>query len=244
MGLKEEFESSGNWLFRWRSYIPLFLLLLVGVGLMRFRYPFQSHLLNQIWTVICLMVSFVGLGIRILVIAYVPKNTSGRNTKEQVADTLNTRGLYSIVRNPLYLGNFLMWLGIFLSIGVWWLTIMVAFVFWIYYERIIFAEEEYLRKKFGETFLDWSKRTPCFIPNVRNWNPSERKMSLRKVLRQEYSGFFAIIACFTSLEIVKAIIVEKRLYLNLLWIIVFTSGLIVYVLLRALKKKTKILDVN
>ncbi|MGB8874133.1 MAG: hypothetical protein WCC75_12145, partial [Desulfobaccales bacterium] len=41
-----------------------------------------------------------------------PRGTSGRNTQGQVAETLNTTGIYSLVRNPLYLGNFLIWLGL------------------------------------------------------------------------------------------------------------------------------------
>ena len=56
--------------------------------------------------------SFFGLGIRVFTVGFTPKNTSGRNTAEQIADVLNTSGIYSMVRHPLYVGNFFMWLGI------------------------------------------------------------------------------------------------------------------------------------
>ena len=63
--------------------------------------------------------------------------------------TLNTSGLYSVVRHPLYLGNYLMWLGVALFSRTWWAPVIVSLVFWLYYERIMFAEEEFLRRQFG-----------------------------------------------------------------------------------------------
>ncbi|NLL27934.1 MAG: DUF1295 domain-containing protein [Bacteroidales bacterium] len=49
--------------------------------------------------------------------SFIPKGISGKNTEKQIADFLNTKGMYSIVRHPLYLGDFLMWLGLFIYIG-------------------------------------------------------------------------------------------------------------------------------
>jgi len=61
---------------------------------------------------IFLGVSILGETIRIFTVGYAPRNTSGRNTiAGQIADELNTSGIYSLVRHPLYLGNFFIWLG-------------------------------------------------------------------------------------------------------------------------------------
>ncbi|GAI74444.1 unnamed protein product [marine sediment metagenome] len=38
-----------------------------------------------------------------------------------------------------------------------------------YYERIIFAEEEFLRKTFGDSYLKWAEQTPTFLPKCKNW---------------------------------------------------------------------------
>ena len=58
---------------------------------------------------IFLAVSLLGEAIRIITVGHAPRNTSGRNTTEgQVADVINTSGIYSIIRHPLYVGNFLL----------------------------------------------------------------------------------------------------------------------------------------
>ena len=172
MALKEHFENSGNWLFRWRSYLPLLLIILV-VGIILTNAPIESGVEenhNEIpFEIGGLFLSFLGLGIRIMVVGYKPRRTSGGNTTEQVADQLNTTGVYSIVRHPLYLGNFIIWFGITLLFESWQTTALVTLIFILYYERIAFAEETFLRNTFGERYLAWAEKTPAFIPRFRNW---------------------------------------------------------------------------
>src|SRR5690625_4190690 len=132
------------------------------------------------------LVSIAGLSIRLVTIGFTSKNTSGRNTTEgQVADTLNTTGIYSTVRHPLYLGNFLMWLGIALWTGNFWFIISFCLFYWVYYERIMFAEESFLRKKFGDRYLEWAEQTPAFFPSLKiikilNVHLTGKKFSDRK----------------------------------------------------------------
>ena len=47
----------------------------------------------------------------------------------------------------------------------------IGLVFWLYYERIMLAEEEFLRARYGKAFDDWAARTPAFLPNFRHWVP-------------------------------------------------------------------------
>ena len=70
-------------------------------------------------------ISVLGFLVRFYTIGTTPKGTSGRNTKEQVADVLNSSGMYSMLRHPLYLGNYLIWLGISLaSFNIYFAIIM------------------------------------------------------------------------------------------------------------------------
>jgi protein-S-isoprenylcysteine O-methyltransferase Ste14 len=245
MALREEWEWQGNWLFRWRSYlplliVPLFLAALYSSGRDTLE---DSGRGRQLWEALCFILSLFGFAIRCLTVAYVPAGTSSRNTKEQIANALNTTGIYSIVRHPLYLGNLIMIFGLLLFLGVWWLALVGGLLFWIYYERIAFAEEEFLRAKFGVPYLEWTENTPAFLPRFRNWKQPGLNFSMRKLLKREYHGFFAIIASFTCLDILREIIAHTwNLQIHLGWVLLFGFGLITYLTLNTLKKKTRILD--
>jgi len=244
MGLKREFENTGNWLFKWRSYLPLVLFGFLLIGIKDYEYFGKNHLYDQLWELSCLALSFFGLAIRAYTIGQVPKGTSGRNTYAQVAEELNTTGIYSAVRHPLYVGNFFCWLGIAMFVHSVWIGIICILAFWLYYERIMFAEEEFLRRKFGKSFEQWASKTPAFIPNVKNWTPANLPFSWRNVLKREYSGFFAIIASFTLLEVLGDVVVSGKIEFDLTWAIIFLLGLTTYLVLRTLKKKTSILVVE
>ncbi|HHE39457.1 MAG TPA: DUF1295 domain-containing protein [Candidatus Cloacimonetes bacterium] len=243
MALKNELRNQGDWLFKHRSYLPLLLLPLVILGVLTGSFLPENRLVEMIFTKFCLLVSFLGLAVRIITIGHVPRRTSGRNTQNQIADSLNTTGIYSVVRHPLYLGNFLMWLGIILFVQSWWLLFIFCLLYWIYYERIMYAEESFLQEKFGEDYFNWSEKTPPFFPNFRKWKKSELDFSLRKVLRMEYSGFFGMICCFVFLHIFRNFIETGRFEVSNCWLGIFIFSLLAYLVLRFLKKKTKVLNV-
>ena len=243
MALREELERQGAWFFRWRSYIPLFMIVLFILALRRFNYPMENHKWDQPWELFCFAISLLGLGLRGFATSCAPRGTSGRNTKGQAATVLNTTGLYSVVRHPLYLGNFLIWFGVALSVRSWWFVSITTLLYWIYYERIIFAEEEFLRRKFGDDYLAWANKAPTFFPRWSQWRAPELPFSWRNALRREYSGFFGIISVFSILDMVEEFLVEKHLTLDPIWVVLFPVGIVTYLTLMFLKKKTKILNV-
>ena len=243
--ISEELVNDGNWLFRWRSYLPVlvFGLFLLFSG----RYslePDNETLQGNFWTLICIVVSFSGLGIRMLTIGCTPRRTSGRNTKNQIADSLNTTGIYSVVRNPLYLGNYIIGLGIALFSKDVFLIVIYSLVFWLYYERIIFAEEEYLKKKFGKKYMDWVNRTPVFIPRFENYQPARLPFSLRNVLKREYSGFLTIILTMFIFKNVEEFYASGSVHTDKWWLLFLCVGITIWFILRSLKKYTPILNVE
>ncbi len=243
MALREEFESFGNWLFRWRSYLPLlftgfFLIALITT-------PPSALRSNSLFEFFCLWISFLGLAIRMYTVGSAPRGTSGRNVMSQRADTLNQTGIYSLVRHPLYLGNFIIWLGISLFTGSWWFIILAIVIFWFYYEKIMFAEEEYLRRQFGQTYLDWAKHTSVFFPTTfAYWKPPQLRFKFKNALRREYSGFFAIVSVYSLMKVVKDSVAANQIVIDGTWLKLFISSLIIYLTLMFLKKKTKFLDVR
>ena len=242
MALREEFESSGNWLFRWRSYLPLLMLSFAVIALGNFRSFFYNGFFDRIWELVCLAISFAGIGIRVYTVSTAPRGTSGRNTKSQVADALNTTGAYSVVRHPLYLGNFLVWFGIVVSVRSWWFAAIAVLIFWLYYERIMFAEEEFLRRKFGEEYLTWAARTPAFFPRFGNWRRSSRSFNLLAGIGSEYSVVFMTVGSFAFLNLIEGRIVRGRFSADKFWAPVFLAGLAFYLIVRLTKKKTQLLN--
>lgn len=247
MALLEEFEKQGNWLFRYRGAIPLVVLLIGTIVYLRTKLHPGSFLLKEPYVIyyetFCLLISLSGFIIRVYTVGHTPENTSGRNTSSQLADRLNTDGMYSLVRHPLYLGNFFMWLGPALLTGNFWFIITFCLFYWIYYERIMFAEEQFLREKFGDVYTTWANKIPAFIPALkrRTFVKPLYPFSLKKVLKKEKNGLAAVFIVFSLFDIAGKLI-QHRTDFNyfLLTLCIFTS--IVYLVLKYLKKNTTILN--
>ncbi|MFA5238200.1 MAG: isoprenylcysteine carboxylmethyltransferase family protein [Phycisphaerae bacterium] len=234
---KERFESAGNWLFRWRSFLPLLTIGLFLIAMRYLSYPQGKDYPDLVWEGICLAVSLFGLAIRFYIAGEIPKGTSGRTTNKPKARSLNTTGTYSVVRNPLYLGNFFVWIGFSMFPRSVFLVIVLALIFLVYYWLIILAEEKVLREKFGSEFDEWAQKTPALFPRFRNWQKTSLPFSLKAAIKREYSTFFAIIAIFTCLKIGEDFFHSGKLAFDPVWMSIFFAGLFAYVILRTLKKK-------
>jgi protein-S-isoprenylcysteine O-methyltransferase Ste14 len=244
MGLRAQLETSGSWLFKHRSYLPLAILPIFVVCLASGTYLGKKHSINEIWQMACMGISFLGLILRVIVVGHAPYGTSGRNTRNQVAETLNVTGLYSVVRHPLYLANYLIIIGFTMEFHVWWLFLLISCIYALYYERIMLAEEAFLRVRFGEVFEKWSAETPAFIPKFNGWKPSPVPFCVRTVLQREYNAFFLIIAVFFLLDLIGDSIVEGRFKVDPVWFTILICGFLIFATLRTLKKRTHLLTVE
>lgn len=241
MALVHEFENSGNWLFRRRSWLPLFLVF-AGLAVMYFGKS-QKIAFNPAIELLFLVISLFGETVRIVAVGFAAKNTSGRNTVQgQIADDLNTTGIYSLMRHPIYFGNFFMWLGPALFIRSWQFVMFFFLLYWLYYERIMFAEEQFLRRKFGEKYDNWSERVRAVIPRFNGFIPPSRPFALRDVLKREYNSFVNIFLIFLVLDIARNYFLSGRVYITPLWLYLAIPAGILWFGVRILHKKTKCLD--
>ncbi len=232
MALREELEKQGQWLFRWRSYLPiLFIFIYLPILL---SHP--SRKISNNWDYFCIFISFIGFIIRIYTKGYTSRGSSGRTTKKQRAKKLNTKGLYSIVRNPLYLGNYFMWLGIILLPQILSLAIIFTALFWLFYERIIFREEVFLRQKFGDQYLHWAKKTPAFIPRLRQYEKPKQSFNLKLVLKREYNGLLALVSSLFIFKYVRQYIMFNKIEIDLFWSGLLGMSFLIWLTIKGLRK--------
>ena len=243
MALVHEFENSGNWLFKRRSWLPAFMII-AGIVIMYLGNR-QAILFDMRDELIFMGVSLLGQVIRILTVGFTPKNTSGRNTVNgQIADELNVTGIYSLLRHPLYLGNFFMWLGPVLFLRSICFTIIFVLLYWLYYERIMFAEEQFLRRKFGELYDKWSETVSSFIPYSFKYIPPDLPFSVRNVLKREYNSFVNIFVIFALLDLFRNYFLSERIYFTEMWVWLFASSGVIWLVVRTIEKRTHWLDVE
>jgi len=242
MALIHSFEKSGNILFKYRGQIPLILFIIALPVIYFTNYTIISDSLNSILTIVAISLSILGFLIRAISIGTTPKGTSGRNTKNQVAESLNETGIYSTVRHPLYLGNYFMWIGIVLFTYNFYFIVIVSLAFWLYYERIMFAEERFLEKKFKQKYLEWSLTVPAFIPSFKNYKKNTTPFSFISILRREYSGFLATTLCFTFIDHFRFFLLTQEIKWDRASTYILAIAIIITLTLRTIKHSTKLLN--
>jgi len=241
MALREDYEKVGQWLFRFRSYVPLVMLPVYLIVLYIKRNTLDNFTNDYDWTLLCFFVGSLGMLIRTFAVGFSAPKTSGRNVKTQVANSINKTGIYSLIRHPLYLGNSLIWLGLAMRLKLWWLVLLVMTYYWMYYEKIMFTEEEFLRKKFGSEYENWANITPALIPDFKHWVKPEGKFSLKKIIRKENDGVYAFVMNLFFIELAADYFNDFAVDLSLFWIVIISVSSLLYLIIKILKKKTRLL---
>ena len=170
--------------FKYRSYTPI-PVILAAIVLAR---P------TPLSFAIGLIIALAGETIRVWAVRYAGSAT--RTTGEVGADELVTTGPYGHVRNPLYVGNFLLSLGVLIMAWPWmpWFLILYLLLFFVQYSAIISLEEEFLRGKFQE-YEEYERNVPRIIPRLTNWGRGNRRPTgLKKALRTERNSLQSLTA--------------------------------------------------
>ena len=231
-------ERTGDFLFRRRSYLPLALLPLIVVAVTWFQHPMRTRLGDLLWEIVCVLVALSGLAIRVVTVGFAAPGTSGRNTREQKARSLNTTGAYSLVRHPLYLANGVIALGLALFPHTWMAPPVVALLTFAYYACIVQREETFLRERFGRAFETWAARVPALVPSRRTWVPPDRAFDWRVVLSREFYALSLILVLPLGLDLVEDLLETGEVDVDALWSVVAIVGLALFVGLRFVKKRT------
>ena len=182
----------GNFFFKYRNFlfIILYLLLFIPSPPLFGEKTFgQNYYLYPI--ILGLLVTITGQIIRGMTIglAYIVR---GGRDKKVYADQLVTEGIFTHVRNPLYVGNILMLLGVGILANslIYVAVIMPLFLF--IYQTIVLAEENFLHNKFGASFDEYTKKVHRWIPNLSGIGKTFSAMSFKwkRWLIKEYNTQF------------------------------------------------------
>jgi protein-S-isoprenylcysteine O-methyltransferase Ste14 len=189
----------GKLLFKYRSYTPLpFVFLMV-----LFMEPSVQTL------IIGFLFVLSGESIRIWAVSYAGSET--RVTGEVGASVLVTQGPYSVIRNPLYLGNILIYSGFgIISNALFPYLLITAICFFILqYYFIIRNEEEFLRQTYKENYITYCNNVKRYIPLPKKL-PNEIKSGIKMDLK---SGFKSDKRTLQAIIIISLLIFIKFFFL-------------------------------
>lgn len=172
-------------IFTYRSYTPIPFLITMVV----FAEP----------TLVSLIVGFlivlIGETIRFWGVSIAGSET--RTTGTVGGTFLITNGPFAYVRNPLYLGNMLLYAGVgIMSMALFpWLLLAACVWFFVQYYLIVTQEEEYLRQRFGEAYEHYRRRVRRFLPRLTPYvspEPPPKRLSIGEGLASETRTLQAI----------------------------------------------------
>jgi len=229
----------GNFLFSGRNLVfPLAFLAIAAASFP--RAPFGSERADLILDVIGLSVAAAGQTLRAVVIglAYIRR---GGKEKKIHADRLVQDGIFAHSRNPLYVGNMMVFLGLFLVLNSTWGYLIGVPFFYIAYLSITLAEEDFLRKQFGEEYVAYCRRVNRFLPSWKGMAATMRSMSFDwgRLIRKEYGSTFIWITAALGLLLWEVAarqgwdsVGHRAIVLATIWVMALAA----YLLARYLKK--------
>jgi protein-S-isoprenylcysteine O-methyltransferase Ste14 len=166
----------GAVLFRNRSWLPVPFLLVALLA------PAHPGAMNWLAGAVLIV---IGEGIRLAGVS-----AAGTVTRRRSRDVqrLVTYGIFGWVRNPLYVGNFFIWMGFVVISGVMWFLPVAIVIFAIEYTLIVAYEEGVLESIFGQEYLEYKQTTPRWFPRPPK-RPETGPHDWKEAWRSEVSTF-------------------------------------------------------
>jgi protein-S-isoprenylcysteine O-methyltransferase Ste14 len=227
----------GNFFFKYRN---LLFILLYGLLFLPSPELFTENIFHaeyKSWPLIIgLFVTVLGQAIRgaTIGLAYIVR---GGKDKKVYAEHLVSTGIFSHCRNPLYVGNILMLLGVGILANSLIYVAIIMPLFLFIYQAIVLAEENFLRGKFGADFDAYSARVNRWIPSLKGIGAtfSSMEFNWKRWVLKEYTTQFIWLAGI-ALLIIRLYQIEDVLTNSIYAVIILAIG---YAIVRYLKKSGK-----
>jgi protein-S-isoprenylcysteine O-methyltransferase Ste14 len=230
----------GNFFFKYRN---LLFILLYGLLFLPSPELFTENIFHaeyKSWPLIIgLFVTVLGQAIRgaTIGLAYIVR---GGKDKKVYAEHLVSTGIFSHCRNPLYVGNILMLLGVGILANSMIYVAIIMPLFLFIYQAIVLAEENFLRGKFGADFDAYCARVNRWIPSLKGIGAtfSSMEFNWKRWVLKEYTTQFIWLAGI-ALLIIRLYRIEDVMTNSIYSIVVLAIG---YAIVRYLKKSGKMTE--
>lgn len=247
MALQQEFERQGYNLITSAKAVPLFILvlgyiLLGAIETYPEHYFFQKTIYEEIYEFACFSFTISGFIILFYTNGYSSNTNLSCKLKSEDHFTFNTDGAYSILRHPIYQGTFIMWLGPALVTGNIFFIISFLLFCCIFFERMMLAEEKYLKKKIGLKYSKWAKSVPVVIPKVTNFKKPNNPFNWSKAFKKSIGKLTLVLIAFFLFDGMTEILVDEPNY-NILYRVTLSISLITVVIIE-IKQRSQISNIK
>ncbi len=227
MIFKNKFVKAGRVLCRHRSLLPIIYVGIIVLYIFM-NPPFifsESSLSNDLFSGLILLLSFR--------VRWAAENRES-NTLQSVVDA---KGIYSVIRFPYYLSDFLMMFGITIYVGSLSLLFVFVLISIIIIERMLMFEEGISFNKLGDVYVKWYRSTNAIIPIIWNWRGAiYTKCVLKKMILMLKPLIFSLFT-LNLIYILKCYRVNFTFELNYFLIILLCVSLIGYVSTRVIWRR-------
>lgn len=184
----------GGWLFRHRTAVPLPIAAAILIA------P-SNEMPPRLLTILAgVALTAGGEALRLWGVHHI--GAISRTRSDRLGPLIDT-GPFAYVRNPLYIGNILVWVGFAVAAGLFWLAPIVAALLAVEYHWIVRWEEQLLEVRLGAAYRDYRRRVPRWLPAAHRGGPSavsaSSAVSLRRTLFSERGTLVAIVVGYLLL---------------------------------------------
>ena len=232
----------GHFFFRYRD--ALFPVVLIGLAALSRPVPGDNRRLYWAAFGAGATLALLGQALRVLVIGLRYIRRGGKD-RAIYADHLVQDGIFAHSRNPLYLGNILILIGVLVTLNGFWAYVIGLPFIALVYSSIVMAEERYLQGRFGADYSRYCARVPRFGFRVSGLRAKWRStlFDWQRVIRKEYGTPFAWVSIMIGIVIWKdaAATGVDAARPGIRWLlIVWVVWLVAYLSARFLKKTDRL----
>ncbi|HVZ46364.1 MAG TPA: isoprenylcysteine carboxylmethyltransferase family protein [Ramlibacter sp.] len=226
----------GDFSFKYRGYLlPIAVILLVLPSPRLFADPAVAGTIGFVLAVIGQAVRVGTIGLDYII--------RGGKDHKVYAENLVTGGLYSHCRNPMYVGNFFLLLGLAMASNSWVFALVGIPLSLGMHKAIVAAEENFLRNKFGAEFEAYCARVNRWVPRLSGLGQTLRGMQFdwRRVVMKEYrAGFdwFSATALVILIRLGQASLLDDNQILTAVMVLVIAARFVLWFASRQMNKRT------